>query len=83
MADNDDEQRNHERGELKTTRLPLFYGNGKDNVTLHDFIVRIEAYCKATNKPTNAECKEIYLGLRGPAITWWNSMRISGKNMAI
>jgi len=61
----------------------LFYGNGKDNVTPHDFIERIEAYCKATNNPANAECNEMYLGLRGQAITWWDSMRISGKNTAV
>jgi len=76
------EERQHERGEFKTTRLPLFYGSDKDDVTPRDFVKRLEAYCRATNKPANAACNEMYLALRGQAITWWNSMRISGKDMA-
>jgi len=77
-----DPDRRIERGELKTTRLPLFYGNDKDEVTPRDFVERLEAYCRATNKPENGACNEMYLALRGSAITWWNSMRISGKDMA-
>jgi len=38
---------------------------------------------RATNKTTNAACYEMYLAPRGSAITWWNCLRISGKDMAV
>jgi|GEM_PF-5404293 len=77
-------QANRERGEYKTTRMPLFYGDhSKDDVTPRDYIERLEAYCRATNKSVDAACNEMYLGLRGQAISWWNSMRISGKDMTV
>jgi len=34
------EEQQHERGEFKTTRLPLFYGSDKDDVTPRDFVER-------------------------------------------
>jgi len=45
MAENND-GRARER-EVKTIRLPLYYGTSKD------LVERIEAYCRATRKPTN------------------------------
>jgi len=81
MADNEDRERNRER-EVKTTRLPLYYGTNKEDCTPRDLVERIEAYCRATRKPANAECHEMYLLLRGNAISWWNSLKISGKDIA-
>jgi len=63
--------------------LPLLYGNGKYDVTPPDFIERIKAQCRDTTKPANAACNEMYLGLQGQAINWWNSLRILGKDMAM
>jgi hypothetical protein len=57
--------------ETKTTRLPLFYGNTlghKNEVSPKDLVNRIEAYCRATNKPANTECQELYLTLSVEAI---------------
>lgn len=75
------EERNRER-EVKTTRLPLYYGTNKEDVTPRDLVERIEAYCRATRNTANAECLEIYLILRGNVISWWNSLKISGKDIA-
>ncbi len=64
--------------ETKTTRLPLFYGNTlghKNEVSPKDLVNRIEAYCRATNKPANTECQELYLTLSVEAIWWWDSMK--------
>jgi len=66
------------QGEIKTTRLPLFYGNAKDTVTPKTFIERIENYVQATGKETPICCNEFYLALRGEAIEWWYGLRTSG-----
>jgi hypothetical protein len=66
--------------EAKMTRLPLFYGNTpghRNEVSPKDLVNRIEADCRATNKPANTECQELYLTLRGEAIGWWDSMEYS------
>ena len=82
-AENNDGGRTVREIETKTTRLPLFYGNTlghKNEVLPKDLVNRIEAYCRATNKPANTECQELYLTLRGEAISWWDSMEYSGTD---
>jgi len=59
----------------------VFYGHGKDDLTPRDFVARLEAYCKATNKPDNTECSEMYLCISGKALDWWNGLE--GVNKAV
>jgi len=77
MADNDGNPRD---GEVKTTHLPLFHGTSKEDVLPQE---QIEAFCQATQKPTNAESHEMYRILRGNAMLRWNFLKISSKATAV
>ncbi len=64
--------------EIKHSKIPLFYGlgEGKDEVSAVDLIDRIEALCKTSGKNTDeAKCNELYLALRGDAVTWYKSLK--------
>jgi Retrotransposon gag protein/Zinc knuckle len=85
MAQQNQPQQN-QTTEIKTTRLPLFYGDTpgvRNEVTAQDLVQRIEAYCRSTNKPANTECQELYLTLRGAALGWWDSLKLSSIDKAI
>jgi hypothetical protein len=53
----------------------------RNEITPKALVQRIEAYCRATNKPANTECQELYLTLRGEAIGWWDSMKFTKTNL--
>ena len=59
--------------EYKTTRLPLFYGDRReDTITATNLCSRIEAYIASTNKDPNRGCNEMYMVLRKEGIEWWD-----------
>lgn len=66
--------------EIKHAKIPLFYGfgDGKDEVSASHLIDRIEALCKSAGKSQDAACQELYLALRGEAVTWYESLGTMG-----
>ena len=68
--------------ETKHNKIPLFFGlrDGKDEVSANDLVDRIEALIKANGKPEDNACDELYLALRGSAITWYKSLSTLGIN---
>ena len=65
---------NHERVK-RSTELPLFYGvKGKDTVTAHQLIERIEKASRIANWDAERKTDELYMILRDQALLWWNSL---------
>ena len=65
---------NHERVK-RSTELPLFYGvKGKDTVTAHQLIDRIEKAARIANWDEERKTDELYMILRDQALLWWNSL---------
>jgi len=69
--------------EVRKAKLPLFHGNGKDEIKARDLIARIENIQIAAGKrETAGNCGELYLTLRGNAVEWYNSLGSIGVNVA-
>ena len=68
----------------RSLKLPTFSGGvDKDDISPLDFVERIEAYCSATGRVQNDECKEMHLALRGNATIWWRTLKRRGIDTRI
>ena len=57
-------------------KLPLFHGNGKDEIRARDLVRRIDAQHTLRGGAVNSQCQMLYYCLRGAAAVWYENVEM-------